>query len=410
MTRITVLGAHPQLVDRIEGVPGHDVRVVNGEDVEAEVGAEQLEALLAHDGLRPDVVVLGDELSLSSALQIAQAVDRTMPDTGLVLVAHPDTDVALRAMRAGIREIIEPSAGDDELAAVLYRSSHGARGSTSPDTPASVAQDGHVVVVGSPKGGVGKSTVATNLAVSLAQTRPMEVVLVDLDAQFGDVATLLDLEPSGTVTDAVDSIATSDSVLIKTFLTPHSSGLLILAGAPTPADGDRVRADDARDLLRVLATLFPLIIVDTGAGMTGATLGALEVADELVIVTTMEVTSLRAVSKQIDVLDQLGLAKSSRHLVLNSIGRRSGLSTRDVEATVGIPVSVTLLRSDEALLAANRGRPLVLQKKPGATAKALISLASRIAPAAAASSAGTAKQTRSPKKKSRRQTRKGGAS
>jgi pilus assembly protein CpaE len=405
MTRLSVLGAHSKLVDRIEAVPGHDVLVVSAEVAEAEAAGDGLEEHIAHDGRRPDVVVLGDELTLSVALQVAQTVDRTMPGTGLVLVTHPDTDVALRAMRAGVREIVEPSASDDELAAVLYRSSHGASAAVGTETPTSMTQDGHVIVVGSPKGGVGKSTVATNLAVSLARIRPMEVVLVDLDAQFGDVATLLDLDPSGTVTDAIDSIAASDSVLLKTFLTPHSSGLLILAGPPSPADGDRIRADDARDLLRLLATLFPVIVVDTAAGMAGATLGALEAADELVVVTTMEVTSMRAVRKEIDVLDELGLAKSSRHLVLNSIGRKSGLSTRDVEATVGMPVAVTLLQTEEALLAANQGRPLVLQKKPGAMAKALIALAGRIGPAASTPSHGKRKQARS-----KRKTRGGDAS
>ncbi|TXL62131.1 AAA family ATPase [Aeromicrobium terrae] len=394
MTRLSVLGANAKLADRMAAVPGHDVKSITADAVEVEGAAEVLDRVLGHDDGRADLVVLGDELALDFALNVAQTIDRTMPGTGLVLVAHPDTDVALRAMRAGVREIIEPSVGDDELAAVLYRASQTVAPAAAAEASAAMAHDGHVIVVGSPKGGVGKSTIATNLAVSLAQQRPMDVVLVDLDAQFGDVATLLDLEPSNSVSDAIDSIAASDSVLLKTFLTPHSSGLLILAGAPSPADGDRIRADDARDLIRLLSTLFPVVVVDTAAGMAGATLGALEAADELVLVTTMEVTSLRAVAKEIEVLDQLGLAKSSRHLVLNLTGRKSGLSTRDVEASVGMSVSTTLLQTEEALLAANQGQPLVLHKKPGPMAKALIALAGRLIPVGAAPTSGRRKQAR----------------
>ncbi len=404
MTAVLILAGSEPVAKRIGSVPSFDVTTVEKEIVAKHARPGDIQTLVRHDdGAEPDIVVLGDALSIDEALSIAQLVDHDMPAVELVLVSDPDTDLALRAMRVGVREILSPSISDDELSVLLHRASGTAAARLSGGGTAPV-EDSTVVVVMSAKGGVGKSTVATNLAVSLARLRPMEVVLVDLDSQFGDVATLLDLEPHNTVSDAIDSIATSDTVLLKTFLTPHASGLLALAAPSSPADGDRIRADDARDLLRLLATLFPIIVVDTAAGMTGATLGALEVADELVIVTSMEVTSLRAVRKEIEVLDQLGLATSSRHLVLNQTGRKSGLSRRDVEASVGMPVATTLLHTEEALLAANQGQPLVLQKKPGPMAKALNTLAARIGTATAAPAAGRRKQSRSKK------TRGGGAS
>lgn len=238
-------------------------------------------------------------------------------------------------------------------------------------------EESKVIVVVSPKGGVGKSTIASNLAVGLAKQSPMDVVLVDLDLQFGDIATHLDLNPAHNLTDAFASSGGVDSMLLKTFLTVHPSNFYALCGSESPAAADRIGPKQVRELLSQLALQFRFVVVDTGAGLDEHTLAALEEANEVVMVSSMDVASVRNVRKEFEVLAQLNILPASRHFVLNFADRHSGMSVRDVEAVVGIPVNVVVPRASEVYLSANRGIPVLLDKKGGAAAKSIRQLVKR---------------------------------
>ncbi len=235
---------------------------------------------------------------------------------------------------------------------------------------------GQIIVVASPKGGVGKSTVATNLAILLAKQAPLQTVLVDLDLQFGDVASQLDLKPDHTISDAV-SAGLSDTMLFKTFLAPHSSGLLVLAGVESPLAGGRISDEQAVAVLEFLAAEFPVVIVDTASGLVDHTLAALELATDVVLVTNMGVSSIKSLRRELDLLAALDLT-FTRHVVLNFCDRISGLTVEVAAGVVGCPIDVVLPRVEDGPLAANLGIPIVLRKKPGVMGKGLSDLAGRL--------------------------------
>lgn len=284
---------------------------------------------------------------------------------------------------------VRPDVPDHELDRTVERAASGTpldeREAVAAEMPSS--SRGRVIVVASPKGGVGRSTVATNLAVLLAAQMPLQIVLVDLDVQFGDVATLLDLAPAHTVSDAASSGA-NDSMLLKTFLTPYPSGLLVLAGAESPLAGDAVSAEQASAILDVLVSQFSTIIVDTASGLTEHTLAALEVADDIVFVSSMDITSIQALRKESDLLDVLGLTSAARHVVINFSDRRSGLTVKDVENVIGSSIDVVLPRSGEVPLAGNKGAPIVLRKKLDDFGKPLADLARKVGSVAPAGKRG----------------------
>lgn len=375
MTNIVALAPGASLVRAFESVPEHHVKIVDRDQVNHLTRPENLDVLLRQYAMGlPEIVVLGDDVPIGKALSIARMLDIAMPQIELLLVAEADTELVLRSMRVGIREILAPSIGGDELKVLLHRASSNVnkRHARYPtDDAMFTVERSRVIVVVSAKGGVGKSTVAVNTAVGLAQVAPMETVLVDLDIQFGDVATLLDLKPTHSIADAFRTTAVRDTLILRTFLSVHPAGLYVLAGAGSPTVGDRVNASHVKRLLKHLSSQFRYVVVDTGAGLDEHTLAALEEANDVVIVTNMDVASIRAVRKEVDVLAELDLLPASRQLVLNMADRQSGLTTQDVEAVVGMPVSVVLPRSTDVPLAGNLGQPFMLAKKPGAVAKAM---------------------------------------
>ena len=239
---------------------------------------------------------------------------------------------------------------------------------------------GRVIAVMSPKGGVGKTTVATNIAVGLGKTAPMGVVIVDLDLQFGDVASGLLLEPEFTITDAVTGAASLDSMVLKTYLTVHPAGIYALCAPRTPVEMDRISAAHVSHLLEQLRQEFRYIVVDTAPGLGEHVLATLEQATDAVWICGMDVPSIRGLRTGFQILDELNLVPASRHIVLNMADRRAGLSLKDVEATIGAPVDVVLPRSRTLPFSTNKGVPVLQDGSRDAALKGLRQLADRFKP------------------------------
>lgn len=382
MSRILLLAVDPALASRIESFPDHQVASIDRDQFNGISELDGLSRLIGVDAeYVPDVVMFGEGIPLGETLSIAQALDSAFPDVELVLVAEPDTELVLRAMRAGIRDVVPPNISQDDLKVLLHRAvgnvSNRVKVREQVAAPEPVDRN-RLIVVASPKGGVGKSTIAANMSVALARAHPMEVVLVDLDLQFGDAATILNLKPKHTLADAFGSAAALDTLILKTFLTVHTAGFYVLCGAESPTVSDTVSAAQVKHLLVQLSAQFRYVVVDTGAGLDEMTLAALEESNEVVLVSSMDVASIRALRKEIDVLSELGLLPTSRHVALNFADRRSGLSVRDVEAVIGLPVDRVIPRSQDVPLAGNRGEPLMLKKRGGPVPKAIRGLVERI--------------------------------
>lgn len=332
---------------------------------------------------QPEVLILGPDVPIEDALRLTTIFDIQHPEISVLLVAEPEPEVLMHAMRAGIRDVVNPSADAAQLRVLLERAcqSFASRHRTlEPKTP-ETQQRGLVIGVFSPKGGVGKTTVATNIAVGLGKIAPMRVVIVDLDLQFGDVASALFLEPEHTVIDAVSPSASQDSLVLKAFLTVHPAGIYALCGPKNPAEADNISAEQVGHLLQQLAGEFDYVVVDTAPGLPETGLAALEHCTDAVWVTGMDVPSVRGLRSGLDVLRQLDLLPETRHVVLNMADSKSGLSLDDVEATIGIPVDVSIPRSKGLAYATNRGIPLLQEPRRDPAVKSLAQLVERFNPA-----------------------------
>lgn len=367
MSRVLILAGTVDFVARVNVLPGTQVVSLGKDSIEQ--GRFDLMRSLDPQSL-PDVIFIGGALLTETSLEIARRADELYPTIDLVLIDDLPVGSVVEAMRAGFRDVLPTEMPDDQLREVLRRAELHRVKVESPAAGQAAgavqsADESRTITIISPKGGVGKTSIATNLAIGLAEDHPSDVVLVDLDLQFGDIASTLDLLPAHTIEEALTPSAANDNLIVKTMLTVHSAGFHVLCGAESPAANDEVTGAQIVRLLTQLSTQFRYVVVDTACGLTEPTLAALEVTDDVVVVSTMDVACVRGVRKAVELLNQIGLLPASRVLALNLASNQSGMKVKDVEAAVGLPVDIVIARSNDVQLAANHGVPLMLNKKKG---------------------------------------------
>lgn len=269
-----------------------------------------------------------------------------------------------------------------ELAANVSTALHGMGVVVKANGFAPPTRHTKVIVVISPKGGSGKTAVSSNLAVALAQRYPGRVVAVDLDVQFGDLATALSITPEHTLAQLART-TTIDATTVKLFLTPHYHGLYVLAGANDPVDADSIGHKHISLVLPLLAQNFDYVIVDTPAGLDERTLAAIECATDLLLVSSLDVTSIRSLRKALDALDHIGV-KADKQLILNRSDAKVGLNPSDAEEAIGLKIACSIPSSREIPLSLNLGTPVVISEPKSTVAKHLQQLAEFYAPVEAA--------------------------
>jgi pilus assembly protein CpaE len=358
MSRVVLAGADEDLALRVKQAADGDVNLLPPGRLPSDPG-RLFEQLV--DGEVPDVLVIGPGASPDSVLTLAGRLDVQAPGISVVLIAEASQQMWQAAMRSGIRDLLPPSASVPEIKDALERASAAASGRRRVLRPASETDryTGRVITIASPKGGVGKTTVSTNLAVGLTEAAPQSTVLVDLDVQFGDCASALGLTPEYSLPDVVRGPASEDTIVLKTFLTQHPSGLYAVCGSDSPAAGDTVSGDDVSRLLAALAREFRYVVVDTAPGLSPQTLAALDRASDVVMLTSMDVPGVRGLRKELDVLRELCMIPAGRHVVMNYADPKGGLSVRDVEMAIGTGVDVVLPRARTVPASTNRGVPLI---------------------------------------------------
>lgn len=374
MSRFLVLTSSPEFERHLATALGetHDIQVLASEAAGGSPGH-----LLAQNlGGPVDVMVFGPDVRSEQMLAQAAKLEHAFPDIVLVLAAVAAPELTLAAMRSGIRDVLPPDTVAVRMREALERAAETSRSrkQIASDDASQKRVRGRVISVMSPKGGVGKTTVATNLAVGLAKLAPMGAVIVDLDLQFGDVASGLGLEPQYTINDAVSGAASSDAMVLKAFLSPHPSGAYAMCAPRRPADADLIKPAHVTTLINQLSLEFPFVILDTSPGLGEEVLAVLELATDGVWVCGMDIPSIRGLNHGLDVLRQLDLMPPSNTIVLNFADKRSGLTVQDVEATVGLPVDIILPWSRTLPFSTNAGVPLIQDNRRDPALKGLRSL------------------------------------
>jgi pilus assembly protein CpaE len=327
----------------------------------------------------PELLVIGRDVPFDVARHVVAEVDRSYrATTSVVLVDVLDIDESMELLRLGARDVLLDDENTDRLRSKMDPIVEIARDRHQRAGTVTSAVRRRVITVLSPKGGTGKTTVSSNLAIGLARRLPKQTLLVDLDLQFGDCAPALGMKPEHSLTDVIKSASLERSAL-KVFLTNHESGLLVL---PPPEDlvaVDHIDGDDLKRTMGALIEEYPFVVIDTAAGIDSATLSAMELSTDLLFVTTIDVPSILAVQRQLAVLDRIGFTSQRRTLVLNRANAKVGLSVDDVETTIGLEVKFQIPSNRLIPVSTNEGSPII-EKDSGGLARRFDEIAEYFAP------------------------------
>lgn len=366
----TIVERDPANAERFAAVTGANTEVVGGLD--------ELKQLLTVDS--PEyAVVLGPGVDLEAAAALADTLRVTRPAISVILIRRRvDTSVLAEALRSGMREVV----ADRDMtglgsavvrAAQVWEALHG------PVSTADLSAKGKVFTVFSPKGGVGKTTTAVNLAIALTEKGKNRVCLVDLDLGFGDVAITLQLFPARTIADAVQLESGLDAELLETLLTPHRDNLFALVAPVQPDAKDSISAALTGKVLKLLRQSFDYVVVDTSPTFDEHVLQAFDETDNIILLTTLDVPTLKNVKIAVETLDLLNFPPEKRRLVLNRADDKVGLSPDKVESTLGMKIAKSIPTSPQVANSTNSGEPIVATLPRHPVSQVIISLAHELA-------------------------------
>jgi pilus assembly protein CpaE len=344
-------------------------------------------------GERPEsgniaVCFIGPDLPTDDMVSLAQEIDREEPGCYLALVSDPTPGLFERALRAGVRDVVTPKAELDEISVILSRGLELAakrKPVAAPPplieapTPTLPTDGRRVVMMVGPKGGVGKTFVASNLACLLGSVARTDVALLDLDLQFGDMATALHLSPEHSTVDAARAVINGENQMMKVFLIPHDSGIYTLAAPEDPADADDISYEHTAAITRQLHQTFKYVIVDTAAGLDSHTLAAAEVATDYVFTCSVDVASVRGLRKVLDAFDRVGMVGAQRHLVINKADSPGGARPEDVETALGLKSGLVIPYDRTVLTSINQGSPITYSDPKSPLARKFMTFAEAFA-------------------------------
>lgn len=321
------------------------------------------------------LVVIAPEVTMTVASTVAERYRVSRPDLGVLMLRDRiDTEFVTAAMRAGIRDVV--SVDDVQgITAAVRRSlnfSSQLRGAMGSDDNVEL---GKVIMVFGAKGGCGKTTISTNLAEALATLNMGRVCIVDLDLDFGDVAIFLKLDPATTISKALNFGTELDASHVRSIVTPYRENLDALLAPAKPAEAEFVTADVAMNVIDVLRTMYAFVVLDTPPSFAEVTLRSFEKADSYILVTTLDLPSLKNIKVAMETLDALGYPRSKWHLALNRANTDVGLGLSDVEEVLGVPVTASIPSSRDVPATLNTGTTLIADSPDHPVSQAIMQLA-----------------------------------
>jgi len=302
--------------------------------------------------LRPTALIINFAQIGDPGLKLVQSVTAECPKSAVICASRDASpDLILRSLRVGARDFIRLPINDEDLATVFERTTQ-----FSNETADAEHKRGKAIAVFSSKGGCGCSLIATNLA--MLQNSP--TALVDLNLQSGDLELLLGVRPKFSLADVVENRDRLDDALLTSYLTQRSKNVSLLAAPLTAESAEDIEPRHIYEIMELLRQRFDFVIIDTPHSFDAVTISALDHADQILMVLTLEIHAIRSTRRALEIFDRLGYPRKKIKLVVNRWSKTIELDQKQVEGFLGERV-IGFVQSDyrAAVNSINLGQPLV---------------------------------------------------
>jgi pilus assembly protein CpaE len=356
-----------------------DMEVVGG----ARTGKEAIS--LAHE-TQPHVVIMDINMPDMDGIAATEALLKDLPNTQIVILSvQNEPDYMRRAMLAGARDFLPKPPSADELVSTIRKVGQRALAQTvavpvaqTPGVSTGAAplrsQHGKVIVVYSPRGGVGRTMVATNLALAL-QTEDTPTVIVDASLQFGDVSACLNLQTRNSLIDLVEQAAELDAELVDRIAIHHPSGMKVIAAPARPEQAEAVQGAQISKVIRFLTTIFHYVVIDTNSALNESTIGVIDASDIVVLIGAPDLPTIKNLRMFFDLGEALNLTPQKLVLIMNRMDKRYGISAEKVADLLKQPIIAQIPLDDRVVpLSTNNGEPFILQDRTKPVARAILEM------------------------------------
>ncbi len=349
------------------------------------------EAIQTAQQIKPDVVIMDINMPDMDGITATEAIRQKIPYAQVVILSvQADPNYMRRAMLAGARDFLTKPPSIDELTAAINRAGAMASeertkaattapsGSASPSAPGAgaAAAHGKIIVIYSPKGGTGCTTISTNMALAIKNDKN-NVLLLDASIQYGDVCAFLNEKPKNSLLDLIPRVDELEVEIIEDVTTKHAaSGIHILAAPSRPELAERVDSEQFGKLLLYLKQIYNYIVIDTSSFLNDVVGSALELADLIILVTTQDIPSIKNSVQFLNLADASGIRRESILFVMNQFDKKYSISPEKVKESLKQDIVATIPFDDRLVKTAiNRGIPLLIDNRAHPISKAILSLA-----------------------------------
>lgn len=304
---------------------------------------------------RPSIVIIDISHKIELALDIINKISNSHKTCKIVVTSsNYSTDVIIKAMRAGAREFLPKPLIKEDLNAALNKLKEHVSGVSSDDKKC------RVITTFSNKGGIGKTAIATNLALELANMTKEKVALIDLNLQLGDITTFLDINPSFDISYVIQNLSRIDETfLLSTMEKYKDTSLYVLADPPYLEQAEDISAEQIGTLLAVLKQAFSYIVIDTSANFDGKTITALDNSDLILLITIVNLPAIRNCQRCLDLFKRLGYEKEKTKIIINRYMENDEIRAEDVEEVLGQKIYWKIPNNYFTIMSAiNKGIPV----------------------------------------------------
>ncbi|GLB31524.1 pilus assembly protein CpaE [Lacrimispora amygdalina] len=330
----------------------------------------------------PDIILMDINMPVKDGISATEEINVDFPEIAIIMISVQNEREYLRkAMVAGAREFVAKPFSYDDLLNTIKKTYELElkRRKKSSDSKAEEELNAKIISVYSSKGGSGKTTIATNLAVSLAKQTKKRVALIDLDLLFGNVSVHMNITSKNNIAELVKVINSLDDELLDDFLMPHISGVRVLTAPIKPEYSEYINEQHVKTLLSYLKKSYHYVIIDTCSNFAETTLAALDASEKILYLSTLDLPSIKNAISGLEVMETLNYDKTKVHVVINKATEIYGVKLEDFEKTVGTEIWAAVPEDYNTVIRShNKGLPFVMTRTKSPVQKSLDDMGSRL--------------------------------